>query len=248
MHSLNKKAPDTVNLSDTEGIAPYGFPDFATPDPPSSGIKDSAKRGFQRILFPGESTDAHRGGPKTEDREGLLEETRNQAREIRKRAYDEGFAEGEQKGKEAVNKKFEALCNSFAMKAEELNRFKAEIYREVEKEVVELALVLGKKIVGHELSVNPESLLHVVRSALEHTVDRHDLRIRVNPSDYAWVQGEFSRSLNEEWMGKVEFEPDAAVQTGGCVIRSRFGIVDARIERQIEALEAALKKTIEYTP
>lgn len=246
MQSLNKKAPNTEGPSETEGMAPYGFPYFERPDPSAPGKKDPAGRGFQRILFPGEST--ARGALKIEDREGALEEARNQAGDIRKRAYAEGFAEGEQQGKEAVKKKFEALCNSFAASAEELARFKAEIYRDVEKEVVELAIVLGRKIVGHELSVNREALLHVVRSALEHTIDRHDLRIRVNPSDYAWVQGEFSRSLNEEWMGKIEFEPDAAIETGGCIIRSRFGIVDARIEQQIETLKAALKKAIEHTP
>jgi len=48
-----------------------------------------------------------------------------------------------------------------------------------------------------------------------------------------------------EKLENVHFEADAAITTGGCVVETNFGTVDARIESQLDQIDAAFADELE---
>jgi len=225
-----------------ESIAAYAFPKFRSRTFPEAEPKGG---GFRRLLFHGESGRMEDAVESAENRaREIIETARAKAGEIERQARADGFAEGERQGKAAAAERFETLLDAFEKAVTDLTRYRETIYREAETEVATLAMALAEKVVGETLAATREALRHVVHSALAHTVDRQELVIRVDPADYDWIRDEFSRVMAAAWNESVTFEPDPGIGAGGCIIESRFGIVDARISQQLDALESALRKSI----
>jgi len=67
------------------------------------------------------------------------------------------------------------------------------------------------------------------------------MKIRLNPADFRQImeiKEDFLQSV--DGVKNVVFEEDGGIQQGGAVIETRFGEVDARLDRQIEELAASL--------
>ena len=48
-------------------------------------------------------------------------------------------------------------------------------------------------------------------------------------------------------MGNISFEADETILTGGCLIETNSGDIDARIDKQIEAVDEAFKSELAKT-
>lgn len=158
------------------------------------------------------------------------------------KAYEKGFVEGEKAGIEAVTKKVEPALNNFNQAATELENIAKKIHLNAERESIDLALAIAKKIVGHEIATNKEVVLSVVKEALKDVVDPEKIRIRMSPSDMEVLRdAKFQFSKYVDNIEAIIFEEDETIGCGGCVIETNLGNIDARIEKQLQAVEQALR-------
>jgi flagellar assembly protein FliH len=161
---------------------------------------------------------------------------------IREKIYHEGFSEGEKSGMEMERKKVQPLLNDFRQALDELGKVKRDLYRNAERQAVDLALAVARKIVCHEVSVNRELVIGVVKEALERVSDQERIKIRVSP-----CAGDLLRdpacelNANVQNKGGICIEEDENISSGGCVIETELGDIDARIEEQLSALEQIFK-------
>ena len=68
--------------------------------------------------------------------------------------------------------------------------------------------------------------------------ERENLEVSVSPSD-----AEFLERINPGWKGRfpgLRIRADASLKTGDCMVRSRFGLTDARQKTKLDALEHSL--------
>ena len=120
----------------------------------------------------------------------------------------------------------------------EIQRLSQEIYQSVEREVVELALSIARKVVCQEININRDVVLCVAREALSQVDVPGKIKVRLNPADLEFItsiQGQNSNFLQE--MDKVTFEAEESISNGGCVIETQLGEIDARIEKQLQVVE-----------
>ena len=103
-------------------------------------------------------------------------------------------------------------------------------------EVVELALVVAKEIVGRELVTDRSQLLAVVDRALGSVSADTQLVLRVSPGDATYVKQRRPELLRE---GVVIVE-DKALTVGGCIVETPAWVLDASIEARLEAVRAGL--------
>ncbi len=170
-----------------------------------------------------------------------------QAVEIEKQqALDTGFADGFEKGKLAVTAELEGVIQKLRLAYMDIEKYRKQLYLKAEKETVELALAVARKIIVQEISVDRQIVLNVVKGALDKVVDHENVKIRINPQDLETVQTALFEFLpHVEKLENVHFEADAAITSGGCIVETNFGNIDARIENQLDQIDVAFATELE---
>jgi flagellar assembly protein FliH len=153
------------------------------------------------------------------------------------------FQAGYELGRDELRSQIESIGESFVKSLEALAEFRARLRDRYERELLELALGVARKVVQQELQARPEIWLGMLRNAVRHTVDREHIVVRVPPAVAAFLRTSMPevRAALED-VKEVEVVEDPGLTQGGCVIESRFGEVDIGVETQLEAAEQALMR------
>ncbi len=162
--------------------------------------------------------------------------------DIREYAYNEGFMKGEKAGKESERERLRSVFDTFGTAITELGKLRETLNLDAERGAVELALAIAEKIIFHEVSVNKEILLGILKGALEKVIDPEKIKIRINKLDLQYINesGYQISGLTDDPKGAI-MEGDDTISRGGCVIETGFGSIDARIESQLQMVGDLLK-------
>ncbi len=173
------------------------------------------------------------------------EENEISLEDLEEKARIEGFMNGEKAGIEAERKRLQTTFDTFDAAFTELGKLKEAIYADAEKGAVELALAIAEKVVSHEVSVNNNILLSVLKEALKKVIDPEKIKIRINKSDLQFInESGFRISELTDNVQEVILEGDDTISRGGCLIETGFGSIDARIDRQLQAVGDLLRSEI----
>src|SRR5262249_58280438 len=93
---------------------------------------------------------------------------------------------------------------------EQLALHRGKIQREAEPELVRLSLAIARRILRRELSVDPESLLGLVKAGLERIESADTHRVRVHPEHAPIVAGRLGGAARA-----VEMALDPGFPRGG---------------------------------
>lgn len=190
------------------------------------------------------------GGPDQSDpelaRAVLAQQARIEAleREVEQRArkaHQEGFNEGQTAGARQAAAQLEPVLAKFADSIRELASVRKRYFSEAEEDAVKLALAVARKVLHRELSVDPDSLLGVVKAAFERVDARDVHRIRLNPEDQPLVQRHLARAGLPP---QIELAADASLERGGLMIETSRGCLDASVASQLKEIERGLVDTM----
>lgn len=161
-------------------------------------------------------------------------------REREKASYEQGRAAGERALSEQLlqqrNEMFElqnGVVNS-------LKQMLPQVAQEMESALIQLSLEAAKKMVAG-LEIDSNIIEAVVREALGQVQDTSEISIRLCPDDLASLrkhQSPLLEGLPET--GPLRFVASPDVTRGGCIIQTRFGLVDAQRETKLEQLRKAV--------
>lgn len=157
---------------------------------------------------------------------------------IERDAFAQGFAQGERSGAEAAAARSEAVLHRLKQTIEELQSLRAEMIHKTERQVVQLAIAMAKRIVHREISLDPELLSAMARVALDRLGDAASATIRLHPDDYAATAGANGDVRTDSSVVRVVADP--VVRRGGCLVQSEFGLIDVSADAQIQELATAL--------
>jgi len=217
-----------------ESMRFHNFPDLPDDASVVRGSDAEEDHSFQRMEAVAEA------GPSESDKlQHAFELEKQQARE-------EGLAQGLEKGKQAVTTELESVIQKLRRAYMDIEKYRQQLYLKAETESVELALAVARRIIGQEISLDRQIVLNVVKGALDKVINHEKVKIRINPQDLEAVQTSLFEFLpHVEKLENVHFEADAAITTGGCVVETNFGTVDARIESQLDQIDAAFADELE---
>jgi flagellar assembly protein FliH len=155
-------------------------------------------------------------------------------REAAKKGREEGREEGYGEGKAEA----ERLVDRLHVILDRAMDKRAEILEQTESQVVELVLLIARKVVK-VLSENQKSVVvQNIGQALRKLKTKSDVIVRVNLADLQLatehIKDFVQLTENAKRMTVVE---DSTVDRGGCVIETDFGEIDARISSQLHELE-----------
>lgn len=161
-------------------------------------------------------------------------------REREEAAYENGRREGERALTEQLLHQRNETIEMQRGILESLQRTVPQIIREAESSLIEIALEAAKKIVA-DMPVDVALVEATVREALRQTEDTAEITIQLHPEDLALLRQHKSPVLDgQAESGSLRFGQSADISRGGCIIQTRFGVIDARRESKIEQLRQSL--------
>lgn len=161
------------------------------------------------------------------------------------KGYAEGYKEGMKRGEKQLEERLlvleEELKREYAQKLSQLETLLESLIKEKErvvlnldKEVLNLALAIAKKLVLKEIQVDRELTLNLIREALRYVAEGIEIRIKLNPEEMSYLEKEILGEINPS--AKVVFEPDPGVTKGSFFIETPLGVVDGTLEKRWEKL------------
>ena len=125
--------------------------------------------------------------------------------------------------------------------ASDVHENHAVFYRSAERQVVDLALQIAQKVVEHEVENIPDLAIHVIRAALEEMDARTAVRVRVSPDDEELLRRRWAQVVPSGIVAdRIELVKDEHVRSGGAIIETNHGQVDAQLETKLAELGNAL--------
>lgn len=206
---------------------------------PLSPVKDLVPFRYQEIrpidrARIGHPMDQSNGSVVREDSEPPLNPTNEEIDAIRKRAFEEGYLQGERAGRELGEKAFQPALERLSHSLEELVALKEKLCQQVEKEAVRLSLEIARKIVKQQVQMDPDIVLQLIKVAGQRITEKTSQVVKVHPLDYGVLIDKVA-----ELEGML-LRADPSVDRGGCVIETDHGCIDARIDTQFEEVERSL--------
>jgi flagellar assembly protein FliH len=155
---------------------------------------------------------------------------------LEREAFTKGYAQGERAGLEAGGKRAEAMLRRVAQTLEELGGLRRTLMQQSERQMVQLALTLARRVVQREISLDPELIAAMAHVAIKKLGISNPSTIRLHPDDYTIVARDGDR-----WSGSnVSVVPDPSIARGGCMVESDFGNIDGSLDRQFDEMARAL--------
>ncbi len=159
----------------------------------------------------------------------------------RLQGYNAGYEQGYSAGIAAAESAMRADLQRLSDLVRGIHQTHAAFFRAAERQVVDLALQIAQKVVEREIENMPDLAIGVIRAALEEMDARTAIRIRVHPDDAEVLRRRWNQVVPSGIAAeRIELQPDDRIQTGGGVIETTHGQVDAQLDTKLAQLGNAL--------
>lgn len=107
-------------------------------------------------------------------------------------------------------------------------------------EIVKLALLIAREIIGYEASVDRRVVEHALQAALERLNSAARVVAHLHPEDLINLQSLSAKALGCVDDQVLELVADESIERGGCRLESDRGAVEATLDTQLGRLQEAL--------
>jgi flagellar assembly protein FliH len=161
-------------------------------------------------------------------------------REREQSAYERGRSDGENALSAQLLQQRNEMVELQNGVVASLRQTVQQVIKETESTLINLALESAKKIIAG-IPVDAEMIEAVVREAVREIEDAAEITIQLHPEDLALLRKHNSPLLNGlPETGPLRFTHSSEVTRGGCIVQTRFGLIDARRETKLEQLRQSL--------
>ena len=182
----------------------------------------------------------------------LMVDARDEAEEERRRAWQEGYAEGAKEGKRSFDKE---LADKMSEDDEKLKSIIQDLYEErtntysnLEQEAVKLSLEVVRKIINPSEEEFGSVFESLIKNALRQINLDGKIMIRVAPSEHErfFPMGSSTFDLDNGVTVTASVLRDPSLSSGDCIIDTEGTTTNAGLESQLRYIELAFDKADVY--
>jgi len=175
----------------------------------------------------------------------ILKETENRAQQIRREAYEQGHKEGYEqgikqgctRGEEDYKKSVEEIYSDLLEAEKEYEKHLQRLLNSLEPRIIDMVMLIAKAVLKREIENDDELITRTIRDAAQNLSHRDTIVLSVHRSEIQNVTDERNDLISSsDFIIDMEVAPSKEIGKGGCIISSPTGIVDARIESQMEVI------------
>ena len=167
-------------------------------------------------------------------------ELERRVRAAEQAAHERGRLDGEKNLGEQMLQQRNELLELQQGVLDSLRRAVPEVIQQTESALLQIALESAKKVVAG-IPIKADLVEAVVREAVLQTKETAEITVQLHPDDLALLRKHSSPVLQGlPEAGPLKFIGSSEITRGGCVVQTRFGLLDARRETKLEQLRESL--------
>ncbi|WP_185147933.1 flagellar assembly protein FliH [Peribacillus simplex] len=161
--------------------------------------------------------------------------------QAQKEGYQQGVEDGFQKG-------YNEIAGDIAFAKEVVESSKKDYRQHIESSetvILNLAVKVAEKIIGHQLEKDEESFLSIVKRAIKEARDYREVQLHIHPVQYQSIL-----SHKEELIAifpkdtELYIFPDDEIEENSCIIESENGRIDASVDSQLQEIKVKLTELL----
>jgi flagellar assembly protein FliH len=146
------------------------------------------------------------------------------------------FEAGRQQGEQSARAELQPVLDRLNASIQEITGLRAEMRRRAERDTVQLALLIAKRVLHRDLSMDDNALSAIARVAFERLTRSESYTVTVHPRFAPAVKA----ALPGGQASRVSIEPDPDCAPGTLIIRSAEGVIDASVDSQLAEINLGL--------
>lgn len=172
-------------------------------------------------------------------RDVRLADPATRQREREEHAYARGLEAGENRLREQLLQQRNELLELQNGVLQSLRQAALQVARDTENTLLDLAFEVAQKVVA-EIPISRELVEANLRAALAQVQEATRFLIHLHPDDLALLRQHGSDLLADPpGPQTMQFVPAPQIARGGCLVKTDFGLIDARRETRLELLRPA---------
>jgi len=190
---------------------------------------------------------------KRESIENQIEERAlSRVKEIEERAYREayelGLIEGTEKAFEMRKQELIERVNDINSLLKMFQEIKKRLLIENEEALVKLCVSIASKIAMKEIKGQEDSILTLLKSTVEELQAEDSIRVIVSDEDLFFLESLREKTGTQiELLDRLKLESSDQITSGGCVVETNNGSIDARVKNRIDkAWDAIVSRLPKY--
>jgi flagellar assembly protein FliH len=162
--------------------------------------------------------------------------------QLKEEGYQKGFEEGAAQAELELRNQYNEMLQESSTILEQSYLLKQQIIQEAEPFLIEMSCSIAEKIVSRQLTVESEWVTDLIKTVLARRREKGIITLCISPSQFPYIQDAREELLlHIDSQAELQIIPDPSVHDHGCVVRSTFGSIDARIDTQLKEIKNALQ-------
>jgi len=176
-----------------------------------------------------------------QEREPARKDAEREA-QVLEQARREGFAAGVAAGRREAEEQIRPAMDGLARNLAELARLRDTIREEATHDLVRLAVSIAARVIHREVSLDPDALTGLVKTAFLKLQSREIVRVRMHPGLESLVK----KSLEQCGAPRnLVLTADPGLGPGQMFLETAQGILDASVDTQLREIERGLIDRLE---
>jgi flagellar assembly protein FliH len=158
-----------------------------------------------------------------------------------KEKISDSFHDGLKEGKDLAERGLINVFRALRASSETIHNMRDKLFRESEDELINLIMLVARKVILQEITQDRSILTRIVQNALAGLSAREEITVRISPDDFLLVTSGRDDVLHNELLNdRLLLKPDPSVATGFCLVDTAMGTIDASLEGQMDQLYRSL--------
>ena len=180
----------------------------------------------------------------TQEVERIISDGMDQTIEIKDKAKNEGYQEGQKEGFAEGRQVAQTLVEeALAVKEEAIQNYR-KLLEETEPEVMEMVIDICSKVLNQRIT-DDGYIVGLIKMAIDKCTYTTDIILRVSEDDYDYVIMEKDKILVLcENVEDLIVKMDRSLQRGACIVESPSGTIDSSVQVQLDYVVNRIKEIL----
>jgi flagellar assembly protein FliH len=176
----------------------------------------------------------------------IMEDAHAEAEKNTKAILENAWQKGYDEGNESAKEQYAGIIMEAEATRESAMEEHDKVLAGIETEIIDLVTEVSKRVIGAELSTNRDSIISLVRLALEKCSNKNNLVLKVASGDYEYLLENRDRfNMMVQGAGDMELRQDQSLEPGSCLVETPFGSIDASAQTRMRKIEEAFIDILE---
>lgn len=162
-----------------------------------------------------------------------------------KEGHDLGLIEGTEKALQEAKNDLHERLKAMDTLLQNIETLKSRLLIDNEAQLVRLVFLVAKKMALRDLEQNREAVLEILKHVVGEMQTDERITVKLSAEDLYFLEG-LQDKVKERIQNfeRIQFSADEKVKSGGCLIETEYGSVDASVDERVERTWATLQSRI----